>query len=1065
MIAGGRRGPLGWTLTALSVALLGGLAGGVIARAGVHSQDGSTPDGVIAGDDAAGSSAAAVQEGELARTRADLLPATEELIAQYDCLSCHAPESPLRTRLDAAVAPVLRGVTRRAAPGWITQFLLDPRATRPGTTHPNQLIGIPDNLRDSVAEDLTHFLHSIDGGDSPSMPVERGSLAALEEGRQLFHQVGCVACHGPQESVEDLGYSLVDLAQFEAVEDEPVTPALTPLGVLETSFTPIPVDLVRKQSVSDLAAFLLDPVAIRPGGFCPSMSLGNGEAQSIAQYLLRAAAQRVDGSFERRPGILMEVFEGKKGGTSRFALLSENQASAVRVVREIGFNGDLPADHFALRFSGLIDVPEDGEYLFALTSDDGSRLRVAGELVVNNGGVHAMQERTGSITLEAGLHSLILEYFEAEGGEGLKVAWKTPADAESGPIPGSVFSHWPLEFAVRGVDGLPVEDSSFTVEQARAERGQRAFGRLGCATCHDGVLRSDVPSAISAPTLEKLNGVRPGVLICLRAGRRYDFQPETVGQLLSAFVDSDSIATDAASPARAVERHMVRRNCYSCHRRDGVGGVHPTLMSFFTGDEDAELGDQGRFPPTLSHVGRKFRPSVLRDALQGEETVRPYLNTRMPKMGADNVLRLAERLEAADLSLKSLGLADDETDGDFVASAKDIDTGRRLAGDRGGLGCVQCHGFLGTRSLGVQAVDLGQMHRRLRFEWFKDLLQEPGSVDMSSRMATFWVDGVSPVEDLAGGDIDQQIQALWSWLGEQESMAPPPGLDTGPWAFEVDPSMSLRLVAVFMKDLSPSVLCIGNPAGIHFAFDVQNGRLAKAWRGRFLNAMGTWQGRAGALESPGSTDVVDFMPGFAVAPLDRLNAVWPTPYGPSNPSGLKTRSVGRTVGDDGAVTMRYMIGEMLVAETLRPVELGVRISKKAKANDRLGVERSFEIRMPRGGVGGSVVARVAAARTFERAGTGKWRVNGKPWPLFEVDANSVRTAKLVDPSEDQSGGFGSGGGSRPSVDGRVRAGGLNDRGPESAGPLLTELRIPILMAPADDGSGDLVGTFSWSYAW
>lgn len=1035
----------------------------------------------VEGTDAAGGPVSEVQreaaeQAAAAPERGDLLPRAEELLAAHDCLGCHAPESSLRTKLDSVIAPVLDGVTRRTSSDWLVSFLQDPRATRPATTHPHQLISIPDNLRDSVAEDLAHFFHSRDGADGASIPMQKGTIASLEAGRRLFHEVGCAVCHGPQESADDLTYSIVDLTQLEPVEVETPRDGNLPPGVLKPSYTELPADLARKGSIRQLADFLLDPLAQRPGGFCPSMSLEEGEAKAIASYLLRGSAQRVDGSYERRPGLSVEVFyeafNGKKGGS--FGLMDSAEPVSRQVVREFGLGVELQdgeegerEDSFGLRFSGLIAVPEQGEYTFYLSSDDGSRLFVSGAQLLDNGGIHANHEVSGSITLEAGLHSIVLEYFESSGDQALSLGWSLPGKKDQGrqEVPPQVLSHWPLEYTVRGADGLPVEDTSFVMDPVRAERGERAFSRLGCASCHAGVVDPAEVKAIAAPSLEQLNGVRPGVLICLRAGRRYQFDQDTVGLLLSAFVDSESVASDAADPSRAVERFFVRRNCYGCHRRDGVGGVHPSLMSLFTGDEDAELGDQGRFPPTLSGVGRKFRPSVLLAALQGDEQVRPYLHTRMPKMGESNVERLAERLKAADLPLSSLGHGDEETDGDYLCEAKDIDHGRRLAGDRGGLGCVQCHGFLGTQSLGVRAVDMGEMHRRLRYEWFADLLKDPGSVDMASRMASFWVDGESPIQDIADGNIDQQIQALWCWLSDREVMAPPPGLDTGPWAFEVDPSAEQRLVSVFMKDVSPNVLCIGSPSGLHMAFDVKNSRLAKVWRGRFLNAMGTWQGRAGALESPGSKDVVDLLDGFAVAPVKRLNSMWPEAQTATNPGGLTTRSLGRTVHPDGAVTMRYTVGALEIAETLRPTELGVRVSKAEEPDTRLGVERSFEVRMPRSGVGESVVARVAAARLFDRAGTGKWRVNGRAWPVYTVDEDSVRTVKLVEPKEDAQGSFGDTGGGRPTVDGRLRRSSREFLRTGESPLRLTELRIPVLMVPANDGTQDLVGTFSWSYAW
>jgi hypothetical protein len=73
---------------------------------------------------------------------------------------------------------------------------------------------------------------------------------------------------------------------------------------------------------------------------------------------------------------------------------------------------------FALRFTGTLSVPKDGAYTFGTESDDGSRLYIDGKLVVNNDGLHGMEEKTGKATLKAGPHTLIATYFNNGGGKG-----------------------------------------------------------------------------------------------------------------------------------------------------------------------------------------------------------------------------------------------------------------------------------------------------------------------------------------------------------------------------------------------------------------------------------------------------------------------------------------------------------------------------------------------------------------------------------------------------------------------------------------------------------------------
>ena len=82
--------------------------------------------------------------------------------------------------------------------------------------------------------------------------------------------------------------------------------------------------------------------------------------------------------------------------------------------------------HAALAFTGHISVPKDGIYEFFTTSDDGSRLYIGDERVVENDGLHGMVEAGGLVGLGAGFHPLRVEYFNATGDRGLEVSWRGP---------------------------------------------------------------------------------------------------------------------------------------------------------------------------------------------------------------------------------------------------------------------------------------------------------------------------------------------------------------------------------------------------------------------------------------------------------------------------------------------------------------------------------------------------------------------------------------------------------------------------------------------------------------
>lgn len=70
---------------------------------------------------------------------------------------------------------------------------------------------------------------------------------------------------------------------------------------------------------------------------------------------------------------------------------------------------------FGIKYTGQFKVKETGVYEFRLSSDDGSRLIIDDQLVINNDGTHAPLSRTGRIHLTAGAHQLKLLYFQGPG--------------------------------------------------------------------------------------------------------------------------------------------------------------------------------------------------------------------------------------------------------------------------------------------------------------------------------------------------------------------------------------------------------------------------------------------------------------------------------------------------------------------------------------------------------------------------------------------------------------------------------------------------------------------------
>ena len=154
-------------------------------------------------------------------------------------------------------------------------------------------------------------------------------------------------------------------------------------------------------------------------------------------------AERPD---DPKPGLIGEYFD-VGSAIEDFPSVDGKQPAVRRLDKELNwdatgekFAGTELEDHFYVRWTGLLRVPKDGTYTLFTESDDGSRLWIDGKKVVENGGLHGMEEKSGTVELKAGDHDLKVELFENEGEVGLKVSWQADGLAKQ-IIPASAYLH------------------------------------------------------------------------------------------------------------------------------------------------------------------------------------------------------------------------------------------------------------------------------------------------------------------------------------------------------------------------------------------------------------------------------------------------------------------------------------------------------------------------------------------------------------------------------------------------------------------------------------------------
>jgi hexosaminidase len=140
---------------------------------------------------------------------------------------------------------------------------------------------------------------------------------------------------------------------------------------------------------------------------------------------------------ETSPGLTCQYYEGTWNRVPDFATLTP---AATGTVATFELSLRKRPELFAMRFEGYIEIATDGTYTFFLNSDDGSKLLIDSDVVVDHDGPHSPCERSGQTILKAGRHAICVEFFDGGGANSLTVSYAGPGMSKR-PIPASVLSH------------------------------------------------------------------------------------------------------------------------------------------------------------------------------------------------------------------------------------------------------------------------------------------------------------------------------------------------------------------------------------------------------------------------------------------------------------------------------------------------------------------------------------------------------------------------------------------------------------------------------------------------
>ena len=614
------------------------------------------------------------------------------------------------------------------------------------------------------ADDIRQWLRSL-AGARPALAAAEISGGGVARGEQLVAELGCGACHAPEQ-----------------------------------------LNLSQQTDYAQLSAFLSAPA--EHGARQAHVPLASLEANAVAAYLLRDQQQQD----AQAPGFGYQYFEMEipNGDWPELAGQAPTQRG---VVMTMDTKVAARKTQYALLFDATLEVPSAGEWQFATRSDDGSWLWIDGALVVDNAGMKPTTRKDGRVKLSKGAHQLRVAYTQGGGGAELQVLWAGPG-LEEQELSGT--------HAISSVVRLmPPTLAEPELAEDAVRRGRAAARAARCDACHAvaDVEFDKLPApAVARPWSQLTSGATAAATTCaMPAGPTLH---QEVGQL--------PVELSAATSLRIA---MQADGCLSCHTRNGEGGLPQAVQRQLREVED--IGQEGLVPPDLSAVGRRLRPEWLERVVREGHKVRNYVVMRMPAYGEQKAKQYAQWFADVD----AVGIQDEEP----LFSAAAAEHGRTLAGT-GGRNCISCHRIAGRDSLGPQGMDLVLQYERLRPAWFRDWLLKPSELRKNTRMPTLWSSGSE--QDVADAD------AIRSWLSLGESAPLPKGVVLDPNSLVLEPVDRPVLHGAFLKGVSARCLCVGTALRTHFAFDLVEPHIAWIWRGAFVDARGTWHGRAGQLVEP-----------------------------------------------------------------------------------------------------------------------------------------------------------------------------------------------------------------------
>jgi len=252
-------------------------------------------------------------------------------------------------------------------------------------------------------------------------------------GQRLIAKSDCKTCHN--EKVKTIGPSYVSIAERYPNNEASINALSGKIikggsGVWGNQIMSAHPDLPVNQA-NEMVQYILDLVDDEDGG------------SSSSEALPKLAPVEDIEEGDIIPGAFVEAYNiNQISKLPNRPARTPNQAGVKASFGNIN-SGDFGGlkDDFALFIDGYIRIEKAGDYIFRLWSDDGSRLSLNGEMMIDNDGFHGTESKEVAVNLSEGYYKLFLEFFQGKGGKFLSLNWLKPGDSAFEVIPESAYVH------------------------------------------------------------------------------------------------------------------------------------------------------------------------------------------------------------------------------------------------------------------------------------------------------------------------------------------------------------------------------------------------------------------------------------------------------------------------------------------------------------------------------------------------------------------------------------------------------------------------------------------------